>query len=133
MIEYIIISGILMVLLVITTLTLTNVLIDRPTDQLSEYAFIDIGNGVSTRIVDLYVIAPIRGNVTTDFDIPDEVAGKEYFVTVSNSPSGDYVRVYRGQLHRDVSLAGIGATLGVGGETSGHGMNRISYRSEGYT
>jgi hypothetical protein len=133
MIEYIIISGILMVLLVITTLTLTNVLIDRPTDQLSEFAFIDIGNGVSTRIVDLYVIAPIRGNVTTDFDIPDEVAGKEYFVTVSNSPSGDYVRVYRGQLHRDVSLAGIGATLGVGGSTTGHGMNRISYRSEGYT
>jgi hypothetical protein len=135
MIEYIIISGILMVLMVITTLALTNVIIERPVEQLSEYAFIDIGNGISTRIVDLYVIAPIPptsiGNITSEFDIPDDVAGREYSVTVIGS-TGDQIIVSRENIARRVSLAGIGTTLGVGGSTTGHGLNEINYRSEGF-
>jgi len=135
MIEYIIISGILMLLMIITTLALTSVVIDRPVDQLSEYAFIDIGNGISTRIVDLYVIAPVvpnQGNVTTQFDIPDDVVGREYFVTVQSGPTGDQIVVYREGLERKVSLAGIGTTLGVAGSTSGHGLNIIEYESLGF-
>ena len=135
MIEYIIISGMLMLLMIITTLALTSVVIDRPIDQLSEYAFIDIGNGISTRIVDLYVIAPVvpnQGNVTTQFDIPDDVVGREYFVTVQSGPTGDQIVVYREGLERKVSLAGIGTTLGVAGSTSGHGLNIIEYESLGF-
>lgn len=135
MIEYIIISGILMLLMIITTLALTSVVIDRPVDQLSEYAFIDIGNGISTRIVDLYVIAPVvpnQGNVTTQFDIPDDVVGREYFVTVQSGPTGDQIVVYREDIERKVSLAGIGTTLGVAGSTSGHGMNIIQFESLGF-
>jgi len=140
MIEYIIISGVLMLLMILTTLTLTSVIIERPVDQLSEYAFIDIGNGISTRIVDLYVIAPhdrslianVSGNVTTKFDIPDDVVGREYFVTVQSGPTGDQIVVYRGDIQRKVSLAGIGTTLGVAGSTSGHGLNIIEYESAGF-
>ena len=135
MIEYIIISGMLMLLMIITTLALTSVVIDRPVDQLSEYAFIDIGNGISTRIVDLYVIAPVvpnQGNVTTQFDIPDDVVGREYFVTVQSGPTGDQIVVYREDIQRKVSLAGIGTTLGVAGSTSGHGMNIIQFESLGF-
>ena len=140
MIEYIIISGVLMLLMILTTLTLTSVIIERPVDQLSEYAFIDIANGISTRIVDLYVIAPhdrslianISGNVTTKFDIPDDVVGREYFVTVQSGPTGDQIVVYRGDIQRKVSLAGIGTTLGVAGSTSGHGLNIIEYESAGF-
>lgn len=135
MIEYIIISGMLMLLMIITTLALTSVVIDRPIDQLSEYAFIDIGNGISTRIVDLYVIAPVvpnQGNVTTQFDIPDDVVGREYFVTVQSGPTGDQIVVYREDIQRKVSLAGIGTTLGVAGSTSGHGMNIIQFESLGF-
>jgi len=140
MLEYIFISGVLMILMVITVLTLTSGIIERPVDQLSEYAFIDIGNGISTRIVDLYVIAPVtgiryfdQGNIETRFDIPDEAAGKEYFVTVSSETSGDQVVVSRGSIERRVPLAGIGTTLGVGGSTTGHGLNTIIYNSSGYT
>lgn len=135
MIEYIIISGMLTLLMIITTLALTSVVIDRPIDQLSEYAFIDIGNGISTRIVDLYVIAPVvpnQGNVTTQFDIPDDVVGREYFVTVQSGPTGDQIVVYREDIQRKVSLAGIGTTLGVAGSTSGHGMNIIQFESLGF-
>ncbi|MGV8130156.1 MAG: hypothetical protein ACP5NN_09735 [Methanolinea sp.] len=140
MLEYIFISGVLMVLMVITVLTLTSGIIERPIDQLSEYAFIDIGNGISTRIVDLYVIAPVtgirqsdEGNIETLFDIPDDAAGKEYFVTVKSGSSGDQIVVSRGSIERRVPLAGIGTTLGVGGSTTGHGLNTIIYNSSGYT
>jgi hypothetical protein len=139
MLEYIMISGVLMVLMVITVITLTSGIIEHPVDQLSESEFIDIGNGISTRIVDLFVIAPvshsgevISGNITTLFDIPDDVAGREYFVTITSGSSGDQIIVSRGSIERKVSLAGIGTTLGVGGSTTGHGLNMIIYNSSGY-
>jgi len=139
MLEYLMISGILMVLMIITVITFTSGLIERPVDQLSESEFIDIGNGISTRIVDLFVIAPvshsgqaISGNITTLFDIPDDIAGREYFVTVTSGSSGDQIIVYRGNIQRKITLAGIGETLGVGGSTSGHGLNKIIYDSSGY-
>jgi hypothetical protein len=118
LIEYLLISSVLVILIIITVLTITPVFIDQPVNTLSDYAFIDIGNGVSTRIVDLYVIAPDYGNITSKFDIPDD--------------SGDQLRVYRGRIERHVSLAGIGTTLGVAGNTTGHGLNIIEYQSEGY-
>jgi len=139
MLEYLMISGVLMVLMIITVITFTSGLIERPVDQLSESEFIDIGNGISTRIVDLFVIAPvshsgqaISGNITTLFDIPDDIAGREYFVTVTSGSSGDQIIVYRGNIQRKITLAGIGETLGVGGSTSGHGLNKIIHESSGY-
>lgn len=130
--EYIFISGVLMLLMVITILTLTAGVIDPPTNHLTEYAFIDIGNGVSTRMVDLYVIAPNLGNITTTFDIPDEVIGRQYYVTVGTTPTGDQVSVFREQIRRNVSLGGIGVTMGIGGATTGEGLNKISYKSGGF-
>jgi len=132
MIEYFLISGMLMLLIIITVLSLTPVAIYQPTDQLSEYAFIDIGNGVSTRIVDLYVIAPEEGNITTKFDIPDDVVGREYGVLIESGDSGDLVSVSYSNIRRVVPLAGIGETLGVEGNTTGHGLNEILYNSSGW-
>ncbi len=142
MIEYIIISGILMVVLVIITLSLNSTIIEGPMDQLTESAFIDIGNGISTRIVDLYVIAPVtpysignthsEGNITTIFDIPDDVVGRGYFVDVTSGGTGDQIVVSGSGIERKVSLAGIGTTLGVAGSTTGAGLNRIIYNSTGY-
>ncbi|MBP1928715.1 hypothetical protein J2741_001262 [Methanolinea mesophila] len=130
--EYLIISGILLVLMVIMTITLTAGIISPPIQHLKEYSYIDIGNGVSTRIVDLYVIAPNRGNITTKFDIPDDVAGEEYFVLIGTGATGDQVSVFKDTLSRNVSLAGIGSTLRTGGYTTGHGLNQITYRSEAF-
>ena len=132
LIEYFIISGMMMILIIITILTITPVAIYQPTDQLSEYAFIDIGNGVSTRIVDLYVIAPEDGNIITKFDIPDDVVGREYGVLIESGPSGDLVSVSYSNIRRVVPLAGIGETLGVEGNTTGHGLNEILYNSSGW-
>jgi hypothetical protein len=139
MLEYLMISGVLMILMVITVITFTSGIIEQPVDRLSESEFIDIGNGISTRIVDLFVIAPvshsgqvISGNITSLFDIPDDVAGREYFVKVTSGSTGDQIIVFRGGIQRKITLAGIGETLGVGGSTSGHGLNKIIYESSGY-
>ena len=132
LIEYFLISAMMMVIIIITVLTITPLAIYQPTDQLSEYAFIDIGNGVSTRIVDLYVIAPEDGNIKTKFDIPDDVVGREYGVLIENGPDGDMVSVSYSNVRREVPLAGIGETLGVEGNTTGHGLNEIMYNSSGW-
>jgi hypothetical protein len=135
LIEYFIISSMLMLLIIITILTMTPVIIDRPVDQLSDYAFIDIGNGVSTRIVDLYVITPESGKITTKFDIPDDVVGREYTVTIQSEGEGymgDLVRISRARISREVQLAGIGRTINTSGQTTGHGLNLILYDSKGF-
>jgi hypothetical protein len=136
LIEYFLISGMLMLLIIITVLSMTPVVIYQPTDQLSEYAFIDIGNGVSTRIVDLYVIRPDFGTINTSFDIPDDVVGREYEVVIESGSeqeySGDYISVSYSNIRREVPLAGIGQSVGVEGSTTGHGLNEILYNSSGW-
>jgi len=42
------------------------------------------------------------------------------------------VQVYRGTIASKISLAGIGATRAVTGNTTGAGMNRIQYNSGGF-
>ncbi len=134
MIEYLLISGVIMGLLVVLLLLVNTNIMEDPANRLVYVAFTDIGNGVSTRMVDVYAIAPIEGNMTTRFDIPDEIVGRSYFVTLGTDPNSvdQDITVSRGSLQARISLAGIGATRGVAGNTTGAGINRISYDSGGY-
>jgi hypothetical protein len=139
MIEYIMISGVLMGLLVVMLLLVNTNIMENPANRLAYVAFTDIGNGVSTRVVDLYSIAPRDGTVTTRFDIPDDIAGKDYSVEVGTRPNlvnndknDQYIRISRGYITTDISISGIGATRNASGSTTGKGMNRISYDSEGF-
>ena len=134
LIEYVMISGVLMFLMVVMMLMVNTNIMEGPADQVSSSAFTDIGNGISTRIVDVYVTAPYNGTISTMFDIPDDVAGKDYFVEIGQGikPTNQDVTVWRGYLSSTVSLAGIGATRGVMGNTTGRGINKISYDSGGF-
>jgi hypothetical protein len=134
LIEYVMISGVLMFLMVVMMLMVNTNIMEGPADQVSSSAFTDIGNGISTRIVDVYVTAPYNGTISTMFDIPDDVAGKDYFVEIGQGikPTNQDVTVWRGYLSTRVSLAGIGATRGVMGNTTGRGINKISYDSGGF-
>ena len=82
LIEYIMVSGVLMGLLIVMLLLVNTNIMEDPANRLAYVAFTDIGNGISTRIVDVYSIAPRDGTITTRFDIPDEIAGKDYFVEI---------------------------------------------------
>ena len=134
LIEYIMISGVLMGLLIVMLLLVNTNIMEDPANRLAYVAFTDIGNGVSTRIVDVYAIAPRDGTISTRFDIPDDIAGKDYFVEIGPGadPVDQDVMVSRGYLETHVALAGVGASRGVAGNTTGKGMNRISFDSAGY-
>ncbi len=130
--EYVIVSGVLLLLMVVMMFTVNAVFMEGPADTLRYHAFVDIGNGVSTRIVDLYVIAPGNGTIATKFDIPDDVAGRGYFVNVAMRGTSQAIQVQGGDITSRVAIAGIGATRGVSGNTTGAGWNMIQYDSRGF-
>ena len=136
LIEYIMISGVLMALFIVMLLLVNINFMEGPANTLTYSAFTDISNGISTRIVDTYAIAPDTGNITSRFDIPDDIAGQGYFVeignTASDDPTAQTVTVSRGSIVTNVAIAGIGSTRRAGGNTTGSGMNRISYDSGGF-
>lgn len=135
--EYIIISGVLLLFLVITIPMVNDTFIERPTNYLSYHAYTDIGNGVSTRIIDLYAIIPY-GNpatITTKFDVPDDVAGRDYTIEIlpgpAERPKDNRIVISGGsQVSSTVSLAGIGETIfGMSeGKTTASGLNNIEYQ-----
>lgn len=133
--EYIIITGVLLLLMIVMMFSVNASLMEGPANKLRYHAFVDIGNGVSTRIVDLYVIAPGNGTIETKFDIPDDVAGKGYFVDVwmeGENRASQAIEVQGGSIKSKVAIAGIGATRGVVGNTTGAGWNMIQYDSKGF-
>lgn len=132
-IEYILITSILLIFMVILLTTLNPLFIEGPMDQLTRHAYIDIGNGVSIRMVDLYIIAPDEGTINTKYDLPDDVAGRGYVVTIEPASGGkDMLRISGDRMEIRMSFSGIGATLGVGGSTSSSGLNEIRYDSAGF-
>lgn len=139
-VEYIIITAILMIALVILMLSMNAVFMEQPRDAVSYHAFVDIGNGVSTRIVDLFVVAPkisakSTGTLRTEFKLPAQAGLSEYNVEITpplaSVPGSEKIIVSRGLVKSTSSIAGIGATLGVGGNTTGGGVNVICYDSSG--
>lgn len=134
LIEYVMISGVLMFLLVVMMVMVNANIMEGPSNQLRYTAFTDIGNGISTRIVDLYVIAPYNGTISTYINLPEDVAGDNYFVEIGQGANASYqsVSVYGGTVNSIISLSGIGETRGVMGNTTGRGLKKISYDSGGF-
>jgi Flp pilus assembly pilin Flp len=130
MVEYASISAILVVLLIVIMFSVNAAFMEEPANKVRYYAFTDIGNGISARIVDIYLIAPENGTITTMFDIPDEVMMGPYFVDVTAGIDQN-ILVHKGDIKSTISLSGIGATKGVMGKTTGSGWNRITYDSRG--
>ncbi|HUU75792.1 MAG TPA: hypothetical protein VMW63_06835 [Methanoregulaceae archaeon] len=139
LIEYILITGILLMFMIIIIPVVNVIFIEGPVSQLTSHAYTDIGNGVSTRIVDLYAIIPYYNTATivTDFDIPDDVVGRDYRVEIVDGPAGrEYdkkILISGNNMESYVSLAGIGATVlgSSAGGTTASGINKICYNSSG--
>lgn len=132
-VEYMNITAVLITMMIILTLITNSIIIEDSSNKLKYHAFVDIGNGVSARIVDLYVIAPTNGRIMTSLDLPDDVAGMGYTVKMDPAASGaaQQVIVTDGNVKSVISIAGIGATKAVTGNTTGTGINRIIYDSGG--
>lgn len=133
MIEYVMISGVCIGLLIVLMILVNTYILEAPSEQLTYVAFVDVGNGVSTRIVDVYAIAPIQGDITTRIYLPEQIADKDYNINIGpgSSPIDEDVEVSRGYITTSVALAGVGASRGVTGNTTGKGMKKITYNSGG--
>jgi hypothetical protein len=137
LLEYIIITGVVILLFAIMVPMVNEAFVQAPTEYLTGYAYTDIGNGVSTRIIDLFAIIPYYNEaiITTGFDIPDDVAGKDYWVEIvpgtSGRPGDNMIRISGSSgITSDISLAGIGETIfgQSEGKTTASGLNSIEYR-----
>jgi hypothetical protein len=134
MIEYVMITAIIMTLFITMLLLVHENFVQRPVNTLTYSAFADIGNGLSTRIVDVYAIAPENGTISSNFDLPDDVGGRSYVVEISGDQSGQTVDIYRDYIKTEIALAGIGASKHgqAAGNTTGAGVNKVRYDSEGF-
>ena len=135
MIEYVMITAVIMTLFIVILLQVHANFVKTPTDKITYSAFTDIGNGLSTRIVDVYAIAPETGNITSNFDLPDEIGGRNYVVEISGSQKGQTVDIWRDDIRAEMGLAGIGASKHgqAKGNTTGSGVNKVRYDSAGFT
>ena len=133
MIEYISITATLVALFIVMLLLVNTYFMQGPLDTLTYSAFTDIGNGVSTRMVDVYAIAPANGNLTSVYKLPTDIAGQNYGVEIVGDSSGQTVTIYRNSISSQVALSGIGASQhgNAIGNTTGGGVNLISYDSGG--
>ncbi|MGB8309131.1 MAG: hypothetical protein WCE65_04770 [Methanoregula sp.] len=134
LIEYVMITTIMVILFVVVLLEVNANFMQGPAETIQYNAFTDIGNGISTRIVDVYAIAPTTGNISSSFTLPDEVAGQDYFVDIytGETAADQGVMVYKGNIISNISIAGISSTRNVTGNTTGSGINQISYDSQGF-
>lgn len=98
--------------------------------------FVDIGNDVTTKIIDTYLISPDNGTVQTYFDLPNTVAGYTYAVNVKPVGVDDReVQVYTDQnsgISVYTTLNGANTTIMVNGTTtSTSSLHGIVYHSNG--
>jgi len=135
MIEYVMITAVIMTLFIVMLLQVHANFVKIPTDTITYSAFTDIGNGLSTRIVDVYAIAPETGNISSSFDLPDDIGGRSYIVEISGSKRGQTVDIWRDDIRAEMALAGIGASKHgqAKGNTTGAGVNRVRFDSEGFS
>lgn len=108
--------------------------IQGPTDLVSRIQFTDVGNDVTAKILDTYLIAPETGNVSTSFGIPDKVAGKDYRLDIRPSQNGwdKEVVVYSSYTTANavVTINGVNSTIPINGSTSsGYETHRVKYDS----
>jgi hypothetical protein len=135
LIEYVMVTGIIMVLFISMLLLVHTNFVDTPVRTITYSAFADIGNGLSTRIVDVYAVSPRYGAINSRFDLPDDIVGRSYLVEISAGTKGQTVDISRDYIQTHIALAGIGASQrGVaGGNTTGAGVNRVSFDSRGFS
>jgi hypothetical protein len=135
MIEYVMVTSVTIGLLMIMMMLVNSTIMEGPANRLTYIAFTDVGNGLSTRIVDIYAIAPMDGSMTTTINLPKDVAGKPYWIEIGPgiNPVDQDVIVNRDFITTKVALAGIGASKGVAGNTTSARLTRISYDSAGYS
>jgi hypothetical protein len=130
--EYILTFMIASVIFSLMLVMANGLFIQGPQNTVSKVQFTDIGNDLTAKIVDTYLIAPTspdNGYVNTSFDMPYTVAGNSYWVQVSNSSNNEdkelFVNSSRNDISTMVTINGISSTISVSGNTSSSSPSHI--------
>ena len=108
--------------------------IKGPERTVSAVQFADVGNDVTAKILDTYLIAPANGRVYTVFDMPQTIAAKDYTLDILTSSNGwdkeIIVRSPYSPLKMSVTLNGVNETIPIEGSTSSMTTrHRVQYDS----
>jgi len=130
---YLLMSGIAMIMLAIVMVSCVNMFVDNPARIVMRAGFTDVGNEISTKIVDIYIICPDNGTLTTDLTMPVEIGGGQYQVSAAVGGGQDQmieVASNDGKVTVRMTINGIAESVSVAGSTmSGNWEHQIFYNS----
>jgi hypothetical protein len=134
MLEYIITFVFAFIIFTAMLSMFDSMFIKGPERTVSTVQFADVGNDVTAKILDTYLIAPSSGNVSTVFDMPQTAAGKDYMLDIRTSANGwdKEIVVYSTytDLNLSVTLNGVNSTIPIVGSTSSlSDSHRVRYDS----
>ncbi len=134
--EYLILTGAFLAWTIIFFATYASELSSTPAKVAMEGQFQDIGNAVSSKIVDMYMVVPkTKGHMNSKFYIPEDIGGYEYKVTFKESSQDQ--QVYVSALEFDkailITLNGIGSSIALEGSTLSAAIDHsLSYNVQKY-
>lgn len=133
MVEFILVSAIAIIFFVVITLSLSEIFIEGAGEQVAMKQFSDIGNDISTKIVDFYIVAPQNGTLATDLTMPRSVGGHYYEVDADIDAINQMITVSSqrsSNLDVSITINGIAHTVSIRGSTlSGNPEHQLSYDS----
>jgi hypothetical protein len=134
MLEYIITFVFAFIIFTVMLSMFDGMFIKGPERTVSMVQFADVGNDVTAKILDTYLIAPVSGNVSTVFDMPERAAGRDYVLDIRTSTNGwdkeIVVHSSYTNLNMSVTLNGVNSTIPIVGSTSSVSpVHRVKYDS----
>lgn len=133
-VEYILTFLIASIIFSIMLLISYSMFIQGPQQSVETLRYTDVGNDMTAKIIDTYLVAPQDGYLSTSFDMPSSIAGKSYYVKVNPSKNGldkeILVSSDSGDVTMKVTLDGVNSTIPISGKTSSQNMtHNIFYHS----
>ncbi len=130
-VEYILTFVIASGIFTLLVLNFNSLFIESPQYIVTRNQMADIGNDVSTKVIDTYLVAPDEGSITTYFDIPTTVAaGYTYDISVEEITGKDpsmeervgkdrvvVIHTSNG-IYVNTTLSGASLTIPIRGKTS---------------
>lgn len=134
--EYLILMGTFLAWTTIFFATYASDLSYTPAKVAMEGQFQDIGNAVSSKIVDMYMVVPkAKGHMTSKFYIPEDIGGYEYKVTFQESRQDQQVYISALDFNQEIliTLNGIGSSIALEGSTLSAAIDHmLSYSTQKY-
>lgn len=123
----------------ILVLSVNGLFLDQSRFTVGVNQFTDVGNDISTRIIETYLLAPDSGNINnctiiTYFDIPQSIEGTTYIININPYEEDERVNIVSANklISVNTTLNGAGDTIPIDGNTtSAAKLHMINYTRMG--